>query len=97
MSSWIFGKMKIKINMVSTAASNKKKSLFVLSVNGMIVIEALVVLRNFSQLIATKIEETLSQVHGWVNGNITIAVVRSNYRRICGASIPPPLQDRELE
>ena len=55
---------------------------FFLSVDGMLGKEALVVLTNLSRLIATNLEEPLSQVRGWVNGRIAIAVVRSHYRMI---------------
>ena len=59
--------------------------------------EALVVLTNLSRLIATNLEEPLSQVRGWVNGRIAIAVVRSHYRMIRGARRPSPLWDQEQD
>ena len=48
----------------------KHFSPFVLSVYGMIGKEALVVHTNMSQLMATKLEEPLSHIRGWVNGRI---------------------------
>ena len=57
--------------------------------------EALVVLTDLSRLIATKLEEPLSQVRGWVNGQFKIVVVRSHSRMIRGARLPSPLRDRE--
>ena len=49
---------------------------FSLSVDGMLEKEAIVVLKILSRLIVEKIEEYLSQVHGWVNVRITIEVMR---------------------
>ena len=40
---------------------------FILSVDGMLRKEALVVLSNLSRLVKEKLEETISHVHGWVN------------------------------
>ena len=50
-------------------------SIFFLSVDGMIVKEALVLLMTLSWLFAEKLEETISYVHGWVNSGISIESV----------------------
>ena len=70
---------------------------FVLSVDGIIGKEALVVLANLSRLMAAKPEEPISHVCGWVNGRIAITVVRSYSHMIRGARLPSPLRDRELD
>ena len=49
---------------------------FVLSVDRMVVKEALVVLSKFSQVMAEKSEKPLLQVWGWVSGQIEIAAAR---------------------
>ena len=63
---------------------------FVLSVDGMMIKEALVVLTTLSQLMAVKIT-------GWVNRRIAIAVARSYSRVLRGARAPSPLWTREPE
>ena len=50
---------------------------FVLSVDGILGREALFVLSQLSRFMAEKREAPLSQVQGWVNRRITIAVTRS--------------------
>ena len=54
----------------------------------------IVVLSGFSRLMTEKLEEPISHVRGWVNGEITIAVVRSYSRMICGSLLLGPLWDR---
>ena len=44
-----------------------------------------------------KMEEPISHVHGWVNGQITTVVARLYYRMIRGSCLPNPLWDREPE
>ena len=58
---------------------NQRKhfSPFVLSVDGILGREALVVLSQFSRFMAEKMEEPLFQVREWVNGCIAIAVAGS--------------------
>ena len=51
-------------------------SQFSLSVDGMLGKEALFVLANLSRLMAEKLEKSISHVFDWVNGRITIMVVR---------------------
>ena len=51
-------------------------SAFVLSVDGILGNEALVILANLSRLMVEKIEEIISHVCGWVNSRIAIAVAR---------------------
>ena len=50
---------------------------FVISVDGMLGREVLVVLSKLSQVMAEKREEPLLQVKGWVKVRISIAVARS--------------------
>ena len=50
--------------MVSTATSNRKKSLIILSIDGMLGREALVVLADLSRLMAAKMDEPMSHVRG---------------------------------
>ena len=45
---------------------------FVLSVDGILGKEALVVLANLSQLMESKMDDPISHVHGWINDWITI-------------------------
>ena len=60
--------------------------------------ESLVALMNFSRLIAKKnLKETLSQLCGWVNIRITIAVARLYSRMIPVACLTSPLRDQETE
>ena len=55
--------------------------------------EALVVISQLGRVMAEKREEEpLSQVRGWVNGRIAIAVSRSYSRMIRGARLPSPLR-----
>ena len=56
---------------------------FVLSVDGMLGREALVILENLSQLMAAKMDEPISHVQVWINGQFEIAVARSYSRMIC--------------
>ena len=57
--------------------------------------EALVVLTNLIQLMAAKMDEPISHVHGWINGRIPILVARSYSQMIRGDRLPSPLRDRE--
>ena len=75
----------------------KHFSPLILLVDSILGKEALVVLTNLSQLIATKLEEPFSQVRGWFNGLIEIVITRSYYRIICGACLPSPLRYQELD
>ena len=68
---------------------------FVLSGNGMLMREALVVLSKLSRVMAEKREEPLLQVRGWVNSQIAITVVRSDSRMIHIAELPIPLWERD--
>ena len=52
---------------------------FFLSVDGMMVKEALVVLATLIRIMAAKMDEPVSHVTGWVNGRFTISVTRSYY------------------
>ena len=71
--------------------------MFSLSVDDMLRNEALVVLKNLSRLMATKLEELLSHICGWGNSWISIAVARSYSRTIQGDFPLSPLQYRELD
>ena len=48
-----------------------------------------------SRLMMEKIKESISHIHGWVNGIIAISVARSYSRMICGNFLPIILQDRD--
>ena len=65
----------------------KQFSPFVLSFDRMLRREALIVLSQLSRAMAKKREEPLSQVQGWVNRRIVIAVARS-YSQIPLSSTP---------
>ena len=71
------------------------KFLFVISVEGSLGREALVVFLQLSIFVADKRGEYLSQVWRWVNVRIAIAAVRSYSRMICGARLPSPLREQE--
>ena len=58
--------------------------------------EDLVVLSQLSLGMSEKMKEPLSQVRGWLNGRITIAVASYYSRMIRRARIPSPLREREL-
>ena len=73
----------------------KHFSLFVLSVDVMISMEALAIITPLIPNISEEREEPLSYVWGWINDLIAIAVVRSYPRIIRGAQHPIPLQYRE--
>ena len=75
----------------------EKFSPFVLSVDGMMVKESLVVLATLSRLMAAKLDEPISHVTGWVNGLIKIAVASSYSRLLRGARAPSPLLTQEPE
>ena len=55
----------------------KTISSFVLSVDGILRRKALVLISKLSLVVAEKREEPVLKVRGWVNGLITIVVVRS--------------------
>ena len=61
--------------MVSNSTSNGN-IFFVLSVNGMLGRGALAVIANLSRPMAAKMDELVLNVHGWINGQIEIAVAR---------------------
>ena len=73
----------------------KQFLLFVLSVDGMIRREDLVVLLQLSRVMSENREETLFQLRGWVNGRITIAVASTYSQLIWGARLPSPLGGQE--
>ena len=72
-------------------------SLFVLSVYGVMGKDTQVVLATLSQIMATKMDETILHVKSWVNGQIAIAVARSYSQVLRGAQFPIPLHTLELE
>ena len=55
----------------------RHKSTFVLSVDLIMDKEKQVVLATLSQVISSKIDEPISHVTSWVNGQISISVARS--------------------
>ena len=70
---------------------------FVISFDGMLVKEVLVILANFSGLVATKMEEPISHARIWVDFRIAMTVARSYSRMIQVSCLPSPLQDRETD
>ena len=73
----------------------KQFSNFVLSVDGMLSREALVVLANLSQLIADKMDEPILHVQVWINGRFTFMVVRLYSCMIRVARLVSPLRDQD--
>ena len=57
--------------------------------------ESKVLLVTLSILMDAKMEEPISHVKGWVNGQIAITAARSYSRMIRGARVPSPLRTRE--
>ena len=101
MSQWkhscFVGKLSRITSTVRTVMNNGNVFAIFLSVDGMLGRKALVVLSKLGRFIVEKMEETLLQVRGWVNGRITITVERSYSRMICGALIPSTLRKPELD
>ena len=75
----------------------KQFSPFFLSVDGMLGRKALVVLLKLSQVMAAKRVEPLLQVRGWVNGKISIEVVRAYSQIISRDQLPSPLWEIDLD
>ena len=71
--------------------------MFVLSVDGMLGKEALVILANFSQIMASKMYEPIPHVHGYIKGQILIDVAKSYSQMIRGARLTNLLRDRKSE
>ena len=88
---------KIKKDKHSKHCHDQRKhfSSLVLSVDGMLGREYLVVLSQLSRVMEEKREEPLLQGQGRVNGHIVITVARSYSRIIRGAQLPSPLRERE--
>ena len=57
--------------------------------------EDLVVLTDLIQIMAEKMEEPISHMHGWINGRIEIVVVRLYSLMIQGSCLPSTLWDRD--
>ena len=74
---------------------NGEKYPFVIYIFGMLGREYLVVLSNFSQLVAAKIDKLILYGWGWINDWIVIMVARSSSRMICGDRLPSPLWDQD--
>ena len=70
---------------------------FVLSVNGILGMEALVVLANLSQVMAAKMEKHILHTQSCINGRFATAVARYCAQMIRRYQLPSPLQDRELD
>ena len=75
--SWIGEKISIEISMVSTVTTNGKFSPFVLSIDGILGREALVVIAQLSRTMTEKREKPILHLRGWINGKIRITVARS--------------------
>ena len=87
----------MRIITVSTSTSNGIFFPFILSVDGMIGREDLVIVANLSGLMAEKNYEPILHVRGWINGLIAIVVARSYSRMIRGDQLPSPLRDQESD
>ena len=72
-----------------------EKSPFVIYVEDMLGREAQVVIMQFSQTVAAKMEELISHGWSWRNGWIEIVVARYYSRLIWRAWLLSPLQDRD--
>ena len=70
-------------------------SLFVISIDGILGRETLVLLTNLIWLMAEKTDNPILHVCGCINGPIEISVERSYSRIIRGTRLPGPLRDRE--
>ena len=81
--------------MVRTFTVNGFFSPFVLSVDGMLGREALVVLTQFSHTMAAKMDEPVLHVQGQISGQIETVFARYYSLIICRALLPIPLRDRE--
>ena len=90
---------KIKKDKHGMNRHNQRKHIspFFLSIYDMLGREALVILKNLSRLMSSKMDETISYVRSWINSRITIAVSISYSSMICGARLPSSLQDWELD
>ena len=73
----------------------KRFSPFIVSVDGMLGREALVILANLSQIVASKMDEPIFHMQGFINDIISIAVARSFSQIIFGYRILIPLWDRD--
>ena len=72
----------------------EKCSPFVLSIDGMLGREALVLLATLSRLMVAKIYKPILHVRGWINGRIIITVEISYPHIISGDRLTIHLQDR---
>ena len=93
-SSWIFGRNKIRISTVITFTINR--NIFSVYMDGMLRKEALFVLTNLIQFMAEKLEKPISHIRGWGNGQITILIARLYSCIIRGACLPIRIQYWEL-
>ena len=75
----------------------KPFSLFVLSINGILWREYLVVLFQLIWIMETKMDELNSHVQKWINSWIGISVVRSYSCMIHRDQFPSPFRDRDPE
>ena len=94
--SWISGITSISISRVITSTINGSIfCLFVISDNGMLGREALVVIANLSRLMAEKMDEQILHVRGWVRYWISITLAISYSWIIHRDRLPSPLWYRE--
>ena len=70
---------------------------FIPSVDGILGKEAKVVIAILSWLMATKTEEPISHVKGWVNGCITIMTARLYSQILHKYRVPSPFQTRDSD
>ena len=68
---------------------------FVLSIDGMIGREYLAALAQLSRIMEEKIDELISHLRGWINGQIANAVEISYSNTIRRSRLPSPLQEKD--
>ena len=88
---------KINTGMVSISTSKGKNSVFVLSVDGMLGKEDLVVLANLSWIMAVKMEAPTLHMRVWINIRISISVARFYSCMIRGSRLPSTLRGRDTD
>ena len=89
------GKIKKDKHRQNFYNQQKDFSLFVLSVDDMMGMEAQVILVTFSQIMAVKMDGPILHAKGWIDGRIAIAIPRSYSRVIHQDRLSIPLRNQE--
>ena len=89
------GKRKKNKNDKKCNEKQKHFSLFIFSVDGVLDKYSQVLFKQFSQLIAKKLEQQVPHVHTTIKGKIVIAVAQSYLRMLCVDRLPGTLQERD--